>query len=233
MVLMNQSHTLVAKTARRLAELSLASDAGAYLGAEADLLQQLEISRPTLRQAAKIVESDRLISVRRGVKGGFYAERPNAQDAIKALARYLRMNGATIAHVHAATRLIAEEMGVAAAACKDLSLKGKLAAFRERIDSHDNVVDIVRAETELARLLAEMSGNPASQLFIEIGYTFGREDHQTVFYQSAEDRERARILQRGLCDAVLAGDSEIARLMMQRRSAAVTEWLVRNGEVAV
>ena len=94
MVLMNQSHTLVAKTARRLAELSLASDAGAYLGAEADLLQQLEISRPTLRQAAKIVESDRLISVRRGVKGGFYAERPNAQDAIKALARYLRMNGA-------------------------------------------------------------------------------------------------------------------------------------------
>jgi GntR family transcriptional regulator, transcriptional repressor for pyruvate dehydrogenase complex len=227
MPIMTQSLTLVAKTARTLAELSLASDAGAYLGAEDELLRRFGVSRPTLRQAAKIVESDRLISVRRGVKGGFYAERPVAEDAIKALARFLRINGATIAHVHAATRLIAEEMGVAAAGCADQELRTRVYAFRERIEANDNVADIVRAETELARLLAEMSGNPASQLFIEIGYTFGREDHQVVFYQTTADRERARALQRGLCDAVLAGDGEIARLMMQRRSATVTEWLVR------
>lgn len=228
MPIMLKPRTLVAKTARTLVELSMARDPGSYLGSEDELLGRFGVSRPTLRQAAKIVESDRLISVRRGVKGGFYAERPVAEDAIKALARFLRMNGATIAHVHAATRLIAEEMGAAAAACVNPELRARVAAFRERIDANDNVTDIVRAETELARLLAEMSGNPASQLFIEIGYTFGREDHQVAFYQSAVDREHARALQRGLCDAVLAGDGEIARLMMQRRSATVTEWLARG-----
>ena len=143
------------------------------------------------------------------------------------------MRGTTIAHVHAATRLITEEMGVAAARCVDEDLRARVAAFRDRIDGNDSVADIVRAETELARLLAEMNGNPAVQLFIEIGYTFGREDHQTGFYQSLADRERARALQRGLCDAVLAGDGEIARLMMQRRSATVTEWLARAEEQAV
>jgi hypothetical protein len=30
-----------------------------------------------------------------------------------------------------------------------------------------------------------------------------------------------------LCDAVLAGDPDIARLMMQRRSALIAEWLAR------
>ena len=231
---MTEPRTLVAKTARTLAELSLSSAAGAYLGAEDELLGRFGVSRPTLRQAAKIVESDRLISVRRGVKGGFYAERPNTGDAIKALARFLRMNGATIAHVHAATRLIAEEMGVAAAQCTDIDivLRERLVAFRDRIDANDSVAEIVRAETELARLLAEMSGNPASQLFIEIGYTFGRDDHQVAFYHDPADRERARALQRGLCDAVLAGDGEIARLMMQRRSATITEWLARDEEKA-
>ncbi len=85
-----------------------------YLGAEDELLAKLSVSRPTLRQAAKIVESDRLISVRRGIKGGFYATRPNAADAIKALARYLRLNGATIADVFAVTKLVAEEAGALA-----------------------------------------------------------------------------------------------------------------------
>jgi GntR family transcriptional regulator, transcriptional repressor for pyruvate dehydrogenase complex len=223
----NEGMTLVAKTAKSLAELSLARGLGSFLGAEDELLEKFSVSRPTLRQAAKIVESDRLISIRRGAKGGFYAERPNAKDAIKSLARFLRLQGATIAHVHAATRLIVEEMGVSAAACTQSDLRDRMTQFRAQIDTNDTVADLVRAETDLALLLAQMSGNPASELFIEIGYTFGREDDQVAFYRNPADRERARALQRGLCDAVLSGDGEIARVMMRRRSDMVTEWLAR------
>ena len=91
--------------------------------------------------------------------------------------------------------------------------------------------ELIRAETELGRLLAQMSGNAAAQLFIEISYSFGREEHHLNFYQSAEDRQRARGLLRGLRDAVLAGDADVARLMMQRRSAMIGEWLA-GGEGA-
>src|SRR6476469_11201558 len=91
-----RSDTLVARTAHALAKLSLESEEGAFLGPEDELLVRLGISRPTFRQAAKMVENDRLITVRRGVKGGFYVSRPDAADAIRTLTRYLRLNGANL-----------------------------------------------------------------------------------------------------------------------------------------
>jgi GntR family transcriptional regulator, transcriptional repressor for pyruvate dehydrogenase complex len=218
----------VSQAADALVALSRDAPAGTYLGAEDDLLKKLGVSRPTLRQAAKIVESDKMIAVRRGSKGGVYATRPEAADVIRAPAHYLRLNGATVADVHAVTRRIAEDMGAAAAGCADPALRARLAAFRTSIDRNDTPAALVDAETVLARLLAEMCGNPATMLFIEIGYTFGRGVHDMHFYATAEDRERARVLQRGLCDAVLAHDAEIARLMMQRRSAMISEWLARE-----
>jgi GntR family transcriptional regulator, transcriptional repressor for pyruvate dehydrogenase complex len=220
--------SLVTQAAQALSDLSMKHAPGAYLGAEDDLLARLSVSRPTLRQAAKIVENDRLISVRRGIKGGFYAERPNAADAIKSLARYLRLNGATIADVFAVTRLISEEAGALAAANPDKDARQQIAQFRDAIDENATPGAIVRAEAALARLMADMSGNPALQLVMEIGYTFGMEERGVRFYADEADRERTRNLQHGLCDAILAGDAEIARLMMRRRSALVAEWIDRD-----
>lgn len=222
------SNLRVDRTATALADLSLAAVPGDHLGSEDELIGKLGVSRPTLRQAAKIVEADRLLSVRRGTRGGFYAARPDAADVIRAPARYLRLNGATLADVHAVASSITEGVGESAARCTDPDLRQRLTDFRDRIASNDSVADLIRAETDLSRLLGEMSGNPAARLFIEIGYTFGRDERQVRFYQTGEDRERARNLQRGLCDAVLAGDPDIARLMMQRRSAMIREWLARD-----
>jgi GntR family transcriptional regulator, transcriptional repressor for pyruvate dehydrogenase complex len=219
---------LVSRTVSALAELSLAAAQGDYLGAEDELLAQMAVSRPTLRQAAKILETERLVSVRRGTKGGFYAARPDASDVIRAPARYLRLNGATVADVHAATKSISEEVGALAAMSDDVDLRARLANLRDAIEGTDTPATIIDAETSLARLLGEMSGNPAARLFIEISYSFGREEQRLHFYHTAEDRARARQLQRGLCDAVLARDPDIARLMMQRRSAMIAEWLARE-----
>jgi DNA-binding FadR family transcriptional regulator len=225
--------TRVSHASRELVRLSLASAEGSYLGAEDDLLTRLGVSRPTLRQAAKIVESDRLISVRRGTKGGFYAERPDAADAIKALTRYLRLNGATIADVIVVSRNISEEAAGLAAGCADAALRAQLETFAARIDEHDTPGSIIRAETALARLLALMSGNPAIQLVMEIGYTFGMEEQPGSLYQSAEDRATARSLQNSLCAAVLGGDADVARLMMRRRSKTVQGWLARDDAAPV
>lgn len=219
--------TLVARTARALSDLSLSGDEGAYLGAEDDLLAQLGVSRPTLRQAAKIVESDRLISVRRGLRGGFYAERPNAADSIRALTRYLRLNGASLADIIVVTRPVSEEAAVLAATHATDDQRERMRGFVERIETHGSRADMVRSETELGRLLAQMSGNPAVQLFMEIGFTFGMEEQDKGFFDSAEDRADTRAMQHQICKAVLSGDPDIARLMMRRRSMMVTGWLER------
>lgn len=227
------SATRVDRIARELADLSLGGDNGRYLGSEDDLLKRFGVSRPTLRQAAKMVANDRLITVRRGPRGGLYADRPNAADSVRAVARYLRLNGATLHDVFVVNSLIGEQAGVLAAGCTDAALRAELAAFADRIGTYQSAGDIVRSENVLAGLLTRMTGNPAIELVMSIGYTFGMEEQRVRFYRTPEDRDRARELQQALCRAVLDGDGEIARLLMRRRAAMLEQWFARvaeNGE---
>ncbi|MGH1420481.1 MAG: FadR/GntR family transcriptional regulator [Hyphomonas sp.] len=221
----------VSETSQRLADLSLAVEEGEHLGAETELLKQLGVSRPTLRQAAKIVEADRLITVRKGPGGGFFASRPSAADVIRAPARYLRLQGASLMDVHVVTRLIASEAASLAAACSCEEQREILKLHRDAVatTSHDDDTPetTIQQETRLARILSDMSGNPAIALFMEIGYTFGREEQNVRFYQDSDDRSRSRKLQVQLCDAILAHDADIAQVLMARRTEMIVEWITK------
>lgn len=219
------AETLVSRTARELSKLSLEHDDGAFIGAEDDLLNRLSVSRPTLRQAAKIAENDRLISVRRGIKGGFYARRPDADDSIRTLARYLRLKGATLLDIMVVSRLVAEEAAGLACQCTDEGLRGKLVQFVMSIDTAGTASALITAEARLARLVAQMSGNPAIELVMAIGYSFGMEEQGSTLYRTSEHREVARKLQQGLVQAILDRDGDVARLMMRRRSVTMAGWI--------
>src|SRR5579885_2375590 len=73
----------VAAGALRGAALACAD--GERIGSEEDVLERIGVSRPTLRQAARLLESEELLVVRRGVKGGFFARRPTT-DAVARMA---------------------------------------------------------------------------------------------------------------------------------------------------
>ena len=219
------TETLATRTARNLANLSLAADPGTHLGAEDDLLARFGVSRPTLRQAAKLVERDRLISIRRGAQGGYYAERPDARDAIQSLARFLRIRGATLGDVMKVTRPVTEEAVVAAAERRSEADVERLRAFVAAIDDHDTPRTLIAAEVELARLIAGMSGNPVVELVTEIGYSFGLDERGSDLYADADRRARTRAMQRKLCNAIIEGDSDVARLMMNRRARQFDAWL--------
>ena len=213
------------RTARALVSLSLAADPGDFLGAEDELLGRFGVSRPTLRQAAKMVERERLISVRRGTKGGFFAERPDARDAIQSLARFLRIRGASLGDVIQVTRPVSEEAAVAAARQRTEEDVARLRQFVATIDARDTPRDLIAAEVEMARLVAQMSGNPVVELVMEIGYSFGLDERGSDLYADADRRERTRAMQRSLCQAIIDGDPDIARLMMRRRSEQFDAWL--------
>jgi DNA-binding FadR family transcriptional regulator len=218
--------TLVEQTALGLAQLSLDSDGGSFLGSEEALLARFRVSRPTLRQAAKMVANDRLIDIRRGSGGGFYAARPDADDAVRTLARFLRLKGASLHDVMVVSRPIAEEAAALAAQGDDPALRAELAAYVQR-NQADSPGAIIRAETELARLLAALSGNPVIELVMAIGYTFGLDERGSRLFADPDRRQRARELQRAVAEAVLAGDGDVARLMMRRRGDQFAAWLSR------
>jgi len=80
---------------------------GETLPAESQLMQQYGVSRPTLREAFRILEAESLISVRRGSRGGARVVAPDASVAARYVGLLLQIGGATINDVYEA-RMISE-----------------------------------------------------------------------------------------------------------------------------
>ena len=97
-----------------------------------------------------------------------------------------------------------------------------------RIEQNDTPATLIAAESELARLVAAMSGNPVIELVMAIGYSYGLDEQDTGLYHDVEQRVLIRKLQRALCRAILDEDVELARLMMRRRSDTISKWLAGN-----
>ncbi len=70
-------------------------------------MEQFGVSRPTLREAFRILEAETLISVRRGSRGGARVVAPDASVAARYVGLLLQMQGATINDVYEA-RMISE-----------------------------------------------------------------------------------------------------------------------------
>ncbi|MDB5715841.1 MAG: FadR family transcriptional regulator [Sphingomonadales bacterium] len=224
------SLSMVASTANKLSEMSIAAQDGDFLGAEADLLKLLGVSRPTLRQAAKVVENDRLLSVRRGAGGGFYAVRPTARDAIQAPALWLKLQSATLEQMHGASRMIFPQAAALAATCKDPALIAELRAFRDDLEvrrpGEEPANETVAAEVQLSDLIARMTGDPVITLFMGISYSFGQLDRRINLYRGEIARRLLWLeFQRRLCDAVLAGDVVLVQKISIERGETVSAWI--------
>jgi DNA-binding FadR family transcriptional regulator len=79
---------------------------GDALPSETDLMGQYGVSRPTLREALRILEAERFIVVRRGGLGGALVQRPNLDAAARQFGFVLQDRGVTMADVHRARALI-------------------------------------------------------------------------------------------------------------------------------
>jgi GntR family transcriptional regulator, transcriptional repressor for pyruvate dehydrogenase complex len=75
---------------------------GMTLPTESDLMVQLGVSRPTLREAFRILETESLINVRRGVGGGALVTTPDIAIGARYVGLLLQLDGATIADVYEA-----------------------------------------------------------------------------------------------------------------------------------
>ncbi|MFT4288417.1 FadR/GntR family transcriptional regulator [Nocardioides sp.] len=119
MTVANQSAAVVGRPMRapKTAEL-IATDlrrqivrgelpAGATLPPELQLMDQYGVSRPTLREAFRILEAETLISVRRGSRGGAQVMAPNVSVAARYVGILLQVQGTTINDVYQA-RMISE-----------------------------------------------------------------------------------------------------------------------------
>lgn len=80
---------------------------GDALPSETELTEEFGVSRPTLREAFRILESEGLITVRRGARGGARVQEPSSDVAARYAGLVLEHRGATLADV-LDTRIIVE-----------------------------------------------------------------------------------------------------------------------------
>ncbi|GAA3695504.1 FadR/GntR family transcriptional regulator [Streptomyces iranensis] len=101
---------IIAKSIRRRIVLGELRE-GDTLPSEADLMAQFGVSRPTLREAFRIMEAESLISIRRGARGGARVLAPDLSVAARYVGLLLQLSGTTIGEVYD-TRVIIEPAAV-------------------------------------------------------------------------------------------------------------------------
>ena len=105
---------------------------GESLPAEATLTEQFGVSRPTLREAFRVLETEQLITVRRGARGGAAVHAPSATMVARYAGFFLEHDGATLADVLEARLAIeSQAAGLAAVRRTDADLDGLRAAIAE------------------------------------------------------------------------------------------------------
>jgi DNA-binding FadR family transcriptional regulator len=77
--------------ASRLRSIALAAKEGVLVGSEETLIAKLGVSRATVRQAARLLEREGFLRVRRGINGGYFAARPDVRTIEKTVSAYLEM----------------------------------------------------------------------------------------------------------------------------------------------
>jgi GntR family transcriptional repressor for pyruvate dehydrogenase complex len=79
---------------------------GSALPPEGILMAQFEVSRPTLREAFRILENESLITIKRGARGGAIVIAPDTAIAARYVGLLLQVSGTTIGDVYAARAVL-------------------------------------------------------------------------------------------------------------------------------
>lgn len=227
--------------AKELRIFALSKEDGEFLGSEEDMIERLGVSRPTLRQASARVVQENLVSIKRGVGGGYFAARPGSLSVSRMAALYLMSRNAGLSETTAAMEPLRAELAKRAARNKDPELRAKLKQFVEeetRADEHGEDTDghgyreFLRSEREFGVILGKMSKNAVLTLLLEILYDFTAQlrREQDVLINRPDRVETYRKLRLKLAHAILDGDVEMAELASHRCSGTIGEWMKKGLE---
>ncbi|MDG4666100.1 GntR family transcriptional regulator [Mycobacterium sp. 236(2023)] len=138
---------LVAGTLRRMVVEGQLKD-GDFLPNEAELMAHFGVSRPTLREAVRVLESERLVEVRRGSRTGARVRVPGPEVVARPAGLLLELSGATIAD------LLTAKSGIEPMAARLLAESGSEEAF----DELEQMLEGLVAEGFQSGRLAEITG---------------------------------------------------------------------------
>lgn len=195
---------------------------GASLPSEAALMEQFGVSRPTLREAFRILESEQIIQIRRGARGGAYVLIPDPAAAARYAGTLLQYRGTTLADVYEA-RARLESAGVGILAAK------RTAADLRRIDAclaegqamtDDPAAFAANHVLVFPKLLMELAGNQTMVVLSEMLYSIVESHNTSYISQHRDDAE----FEAGI-RTTFRSHQKVATLIREKQSEkAVAHW---------
>jgi GntR family transcriptional regulator, transcriptional repressor for pyruvate dehydrogenase complex len=198
------------------------------LGSEDRLCEELGVSTPTLRQAARLLEQEQLLTIKRGVAGGYYTRRPGAKAVAHMAAIYLRTHGASIVDMYEVSKPLFEL--AVRLACRSTSKKFR-SELREMAKFDPRKADFALVEwdmdAKLSDLLCKMPGNTVLFLVLSMFSDYGA-SIPTIPKFSVRDVPREYFaLNVDIAAAIFKRDEKSAVEILQRKMLVAHEHLKR------
>jgi DNA-binding FadR family transcriptional regulator len=209
---------------------------GDSLPSETALMEQFGISRPTLREAFRILESERIIGIKRGAHGGAHVLVPDAGAAGRYAGALLQYRGTTLADLYEA-RAHLEAAGVEILARKrsaaDLRKLDVAIAESEALLS-DPLAYAEQHELQFHRLLIELAGNQTMIVLLDMLLSIIELHNQSFMRSHPPDETSAaaiRAAQRAhakLVDLIRQKAADKAVSLWRQHLGSITEYMITD-----
>ena len=212
---------------------------GDTLPAEAQLIAEFEVSRPTIREAVRILESEGLVTVARGARGGAKVSSPSYEMVERAAGIILQAQRVTIGDLYEmrtlieppAARLVAERNS-------EVAVPVLRSFIEQEMSNIPNRMAVTLLIAEFHRLLMDLSGNRTLNMFtqalrglVDAHLSLSTRRHQVTDPEMSEKQTRFGLKSHSrLVDLIEAKDGEAAEAHWKRHMVAAGEvWLSRVG----
>lgn len=209
---------LAQASAERLRAMIYAKEAGERIGSLRSIAEELGVGIVTVQQAARVLEHEGLLEVRRGPTGGYYGARPDAASLERALAAFIRTDPVGWEEVLDITSLLFDELVAVAAQCSDQARREDLSALLPLIERADGFEAITTLEQEFQNALFAMVERPLFELLTRVALRFADDWSANPMHKTAIDTEHWIVGRQRIIAAILDNDPELARFEAHRNN---------------
>ncbi|MGE4339496.1 MAG: GntR family transcriptional regulator [Pigmentiphaga sp.] len=229
-----EARTSIDSVVENLRSIVLSKPEGELVGSENAMMAEMGCSRHTIRQVARLLEREGLLRVKRGINGGYFSARPDANTIEETVASYL----ATIDMDDQDITIIASALWVEAvrkAASNSPEAEAQLSALRKKVEKvrETATFDEIRAlEMATQSKIFELGNSNYIKLIFDINVAFSRRrfnepdvddssEFQSAFVKSWRN---AKLLE---FSAIESGDRELA-VLSARHSRKIWAQRIRS-----
>lgn len=216
---------LVPAAVAKLRDMIMAQPSGEQIGSLPDLAKALGVGIVTVQQAARVLEHEGFLKVRRGPGGGYYGTRPDAEGLSHAISGFLALHHSAHPEAIDIITLLDCELMAAAARAPDEALRGRLAELLTTVDDRDTARQRAAFDQSMLDILYLMVDRPLMELLSRVAVHHYAEYPRGPIYGGAEGNQRWKRERRAIVAAIIEGDPERARFEANRRRQEIMRQL--------